>query len=287
MKPDEAFSALVGRIYDCALDSSLWPEVLGEITQAIGGKMADMIVSHPLERTQRIAALYNWPDELVALAQANAHINPGLPLGLTAPLCEPLCSTRDLDIQAFHSSRYWTSCYAGRGLYDYIVVPFQRTVTTVATWGVIGDEAKGPYGDEDIELARLLSPHIKRSVDISGLLGRERVEVGTLRAALEALASIIGPDGVIVRQPGRRGGAGPGSGVPRAQPPLDRSNVRGEEIHGDALLRTGSYEAAGSRCEPDRCKWANAACDLGRIGAGWGRDRKPRSPAPAGAGSRA
>lgn len=201
MKPDEAFSDLIGRIYDCALDTSLWSEVLGEITQAIGGKMADMIVSHPLERTQRIAALYNWPDELVALAQANAHINPGLPLGLTAPLCEPLCSTRDLDIKAFHSSRYWTSCYAGRGLYDYIVVPIQRTVTSVATWGVIGDEAKGPYGDEDIELARLLSPHIKRSVDISGLLGLERVEAGTLRAALEALASaalIIGPNGTIL-----------------------------------------------------------------------------------------
>jgi len=37
MKPDEAFSDLTGRIYDCALDTPQWPVVLGEITQALGG----------------------------------------------------------------------------------------------------------------------------------------------------------------------------------------------------------------------------------------------------------
>jgi hypothetical protein len=37
MKPDEAFSDLIGRIYGCALDTALWPVVLGEITQALGG----------------------------------------------------------------------------------------------------------------------------------------------------------------------------------------------------------------------------------------------------------
>ena len=52
MRPDQAFSDLIGQIYDCALDPSLWPTVLGEITHAIGGTMADMVVSHPLEGAQ-------------------------------------------------------------------------------------------------------------------------------------------------------------------------------------------------------------------------------------------
>jgi hypothetical protein len=39
MKTDEAFSTLVGRIYDCALDTFLWPEVLGAITHAVNGRM--------------------------------------------------------------------------------------------------------------------------------------------------------------------------------------------------------------------------------------------------------
>ncbi|MBM1170919.1 helix-turn-helix transcriptional regulator [Microvirga arabica] len=201
MKPDEAFSDLIGRIYDCALDTSLWPTALGEITEALGGVMADLVVSHPLERTQKFTILYNWPKDQIALAQANAPINPGLSLGLTAPLCKVFCSSRDLDIEAFHRSRYWQNCFAGRGLYDYVVTPITRTVTSFSTWGVVGSEAKGPYTDEEIELARLLSPHIKRAVEISGVIGQQRVEAGTLRAALEALATpalIIEPNGAIL-----------------------------------------------------------------------------------------
>src|SRR5690349_11835248 len=68
MKPDEAFSDLIGSIYDCALDMSLWPATLGEITEALGGVMADLIVSHPLERAQTYAVHYNWPEDQLALA---------------------------------------------------------------------------------------------------------------------------------------------------------------------------------------------------------------------------
>jgi len=201
MKPDEAFSDLVGKIYDCALDTSLWPEVLGKITNALGGAMADLTVSDPLKRQQVYAAHYNFPKDMIEKALANAPINPGLPLGLTAPLLKVFCSSRDLDIEAFHRSLYWRNCYAGRGLYDYVVTPVSRSVTTFRTRGVVGSESKNAFTDDDIELARLLSPHIKRVIEISGVIGRQRVEAGTLRAALEALATpalIVEPDGTIL-----------------------------------------------------------------------------------------
>jgi DNA-binding CsgD family transcriptional regulator len=65
---------------------------------------------------------------------------------------------------------------------------------------VLGDKARGPFSDEDLELARLLSPHIRRSVEISGMLGNQRVEASTLKSALNALASgalILEPQGTI------------------------------------------------------------------------------------------
>ncbi|MBO1907071.1 hypothetical protein J4G37_19430 [Microvirga sp. 3-52] len=199
MKPDRAFSDLIGRIYDCALDTSAWPVVLGEIADALGGVMADVTVVHPLEPKLTTAAVYNWPDELVERIQASSRINPTLAIGLTAPLCEPLCTTRDYP--DLHKSRYWRSCLAGRGLYDYVLAPVTRTVTSFSSWGVVGSEAKGPFTDEDLELARLLSPHIKRAVEISGVIGHQRVETGTLRSALDALATpalIVERDGTIL-----------------------------------------------------------------------------------------
>jgi DNA-binding CsgD family transcriptional regulator/PAS domain-containing protein len=199
MKPDEAFSDLIGRIYDCALDTSVWPTVLGEITQALGGIMGDLTVVHPLEPRMIVAAVHNWPDDLVERVQASSPINPTLSIGLTAALCEPLCTSRDYP--DLHQSRYWRNCFTDRDVYDYVLAPLTRTVTSFSSWGVVGSEDKGPFTNQDLELARLLSPHIKRSVEISGVIGHQRVEAGTLRAALEALATpalIVEPDGAIL-----------------------------------------------------------------------------------------
>lgn len=201
MKPDRAFSSLVGRIYDCALDMTLWTNVLGEITEAVGGAMTHVISADPLQGRQRYVLSWNLSDEHEALLLENAPHNPTLPFGLTLPLCEPIAASRQIDLDAFHRSRYWTTCFAGRGYYDCVAAPLTRTVSTFTAIGIFGDEAKGVYTDEDIEVARLLMPHIKRSLEIAGVLGRQRVEVDTLHAALDALndvALIIGPDNTIL-----------------------------------------------------------------------------------------
>lgn len=200
MKLDENASVLIGRIYDCALDTSLWPDVLGEITHLLNGRMGDLSVGNPLEGTGKVVAFHNWPPDVLERAQAYVRFNPVAPIGLTAPLCEPLCSTRDIDIEAFHNSRYWQTCFADGDHYDYLVTVIARTATSFGTWGVMGDKVRGPFSDEDLELARLLSPHIRRSVEISGMLGNQRIEAGTLKSALNALASgalILEPQGTI------------------------------------------------------------------------------------------
>lgn len=200
MKADEAFSNLIGRIYDCALDTSLWPEVLGELTQAVNGRMADLGVVDPLRGEVRHSATYNWPDDVRELNAAHYAISPGTSAALTYPLMEPFCTSRNLDIEAFHASRYWQICFAGRGYYDYLVTGLTRNVTHVSSWGVLGGEERGAFDDEDLELARLLSPHIRRAVEITDMLGYQRVTATTLRAALDALSAaavIVAPDGRI------------------------------------------------------------------------------------------
>lgn len=201
MERDQTFNNLVGRVYDCALDPTLWTNVLGEITEAIGGVMANVISADPIQGHQSSILKWNMPEDLAALVLENASINPTLPFGLTLPLCEPSCATRQIDIQAFHKSRYWITCFTGRGYYDCIAAPLTRTVSTFTAIGIFGDEAKGAYLDEDITFLRLLAPHIKRSLEIAGVLGRQRVEAETLDAVLDALASaalIIEADGTIL-----------------------------------------------------------------------------------------
>jgi hypothetical protein len=113
MKTDEAFSTLVGRIYDCALDTFLWPEVLGAITHAVNGRMGDLAVVNPLTGTGQLAAAYNWPDDVRELAYTHSSISPAAPVAMTAPMMEPLCSSRDLDIEAFHDAECHTGVRLG------------------------------------------------------------------------------------------------------------------------------------------------------------------------------
>ncbi|WP_262272418.1 helix-turn-helix transcriptional regulator [Microvirga yunnanensis] len=200
MEPDRELSDLIGRIYDCALDGSLWPDVLARITEALDGVMADLSVVDPLAGNGRVTAFHNWPQDVLELAMAHFSITPARGAILTFPLLEPMCTSRHLDIVAFHNSRYWKTCFAGRGYYDYLVTGLSRNVSRLSGWGVVGAESRGAFGDRDIELARLLSPHIQRALNISGALDDRRVEAGTLRGALDALAAaavIVEPGGRI------------------------------------------------------------------------------------------
>src|SRR4051794_12479406 len=71
MKPDEGFSNLIGRIYDCVLDTSLWPDVLREIAEAVNGVTGDLTVVNPIAGTGHMAAFYNWPDDVRELAHSH------------------------------------------------------------------------------------------------------------------------------------------------------------------------------------------------------------------------
>ena len=49
---DEELSGLIGRIYDCALDPALWPDVLTALCREMDFRMASLILAaQPYDRT--------------------------------------------------------------------------------------------------------------------------------------------------------------------------------------------------------------------------------------------
>lgn len=180
---------LVGRIHDCALDADRWPGVLAELTTTLRGSMADLSVIDPVQHTLHVQALHNWPHDLVERVQSLQHLNPTLSRAATAVLGEPMCSSRNLDIEAFHRTEYWQRCFGDGDYYDYLVVIVARSASIGSSWGVLGCRARGEFDQRDLAFARAVSPHIARAVRIAHLLDFHRVRAHTLDRALDALGA--------------------------------------------------------------------------------------------------
>ncbi|MBP1804781.1 helix-turn-helix transcriptional regulator [Rubellimicrobium aerolatum] len=200
MRVDPTFSDLVGRIYDCSLDKDLWPAVLGEICGVLNGKLADISVSDPLGRSFSVQASHGWEPELLARVIRHAPINPALPHGLVHPVGEPWCGSREMGVDRFRRSLYWRTCMEGQGTLDLVAVMITRKASEIGFWEVTGGEERGVFSDEDLDFARAITPHIRRAVEISGLIrnqaGTERSLHGMLER-LSAAALIVAPDGTI------------------------------------------------------------------------------------------
>ncbi len=200
MHPDKELSDLIGCIYDCALDKRRWPSVLEKLCDAMGGICAELSVLNTLTGASDIMALHNWTAEFLHAVQANIHTSPFNALGLVMPLAEPFCVSRDYGLEEMRRTPYWKRVIKGHGTSDYLIIPLKRTVAKLAYLGVNVSEARDVFSDQDIELARVLAPHVQRSIHISGLIEHRDIIEGTLRGMLETLAAaafIVRPDGSI------------------------------------------------------------------------------------------
>ncbi|MFC5567070.1 helix-turn-helix transcriptional regulator [Rubellimicrobium aerolatum] len=200
MQVDQAFSDLVGRIYDCSLDKDLWPAVLGEICGVLNGKLADISVSDPFGSSYEVYASHGWEPELLARVIRHAPINPALPHGLVHPVGEPWCGSREMGVERFQRSLYWRTCMAGEGTLDIVAVSITRKTNRIGFWEVTGSEERGVFSDEDLDFARAITPHIRRAVEISGLIRHQAGAERTLNEMLERLSAaalIVAPDGTI------------------------------------------------------------------------------------------
>ena len=195
----EAFSTLVGSIYDCALDPARWSPTLDAVAAAIRCQTACMVL-HEMTGDRLLIHLFSGvPTEDVAALDAIAHLYPdrwggtarynALPPGVPSVLSRvnPAgCESR--------ISQEW---YEPRGLVDNLMIGFPAVQGARTEIGLGRHRDEGPIGDDEIALARLLVPHLKRSLAIGRLLEVRAVERATLAAVLDGLAFgvlLVGPE---------------------------------------------------------------------------------------------
>jgi len=205
MIPNERLSDLIGAIYDCAIDPERWPQSMAAICQEIDC-LFSAIVLVDLDRSH-LKFFKDWNNDPVWRARLPkyyaelASFYRAAPGVLAGPIDEPLVLSRDLPAELWLQSRVYREWGKPRGISDMLQTVVLREARRVGGFFANRHISKGVAKDRDIEILRLLAPHIRRAVTISDLLDLKSLERQAFAATLDHLAAgviVVGPENRIL-----------------------------------------------------------------------------------------
>ncbi len=189
LKDPEFLSATIGAIYGCVLDPGRWTSVLSELAGLLQSPRAFLGVATSLGDTPTIVAAPGYTAQ--DLAAPEMVLNPMAPLSLIHPLDRPFVVSRDFGLPQLQATRYYREYLAPRDIVDAVAFVVTREGNAVGHWLIPTPPTRGPITAEESGALTLLAPHIRRAVEISRVLGVQRLEAETCRAALGQLDSPV------------------------------------------------------------------------------------------------
>ncbi|MGH6737317.1 MAG: helix-turn-helix transcriptional regulator [Methyloceanibacter sp.] len=189
MKQAEKVSALIGDVYDAALDPSLWPGVLRKAAAFVGGSSAALYSKDVSSRTGTVYYDDGSLDPHYTHLYFTTYIklDPTTTTLLLADIGEPM-ATRDLiPYDEFLQSRIYKEWVQPQGLVDCVNTLLDKSATSLAVFGVFRDRAHGIADEATRKRARLIVPHVRRAVLVSRVIELKTTAADTFAETLDGL----------------------------------------------------------------------------------------------------
>ncbi len=186
-------SDLIGRIYDCAIEPSRWPQTLAALCAALDCHVASLTL---LDRSSEPPTLFanfqsgaldphwvalhaagNYAAEAMAFFE-QALMQPGIDPDT------PLVISHIMDAAAYNELRVVKEWAGPQGFCDCMSIVVLDTPGRFATVDLIRHERQGLIGATEFAAFRMLAPHLRRAVAISNLLDLQSLETSALSTAL-------------------------------------------------------------------------------------------------------
>jgi DNA-binding CsgD family transcriptional regulator len=188
----KGFSQVVESIYECAVNPGLWEAAMRRARAVLGAENAVLALidseSHKILLTRDVGLEPGW-----ALTQAPYIEEQNLFLERTLTrmhsLDEPVVMTRLMTPAEQAASPYLNEYTFPLGFADLMSMMLIHTPCRHARFdmGFRRNETQGAVTDEQLEMARLLLPHIRRAVMISDVLDIRTIERDRMSETLDLL----------------------------------------------------------------------------------------------------
>jgi DNA-binding CsgD family transcriptional regulator len=189
----EALSALIGAIYDAALDADVWPDALGKSAKYLSGVGALLFTK---DATTRSFALHHAdarldPGFVKLYAEKYSKIDPSTNAHYFADMGEPVSMIDFGPIDEFRTTRIYREWAQPQGLVDFLTVSIDKNATTVAMYGLFRHERQGLVDDDTRRRTRLIAPHIRRAVLIGRAIDLKAAQAASFADAFDRLSSAM------------------------------------------------------------------------------------------------
>jgi PAS domain-containing protein len=188
MHETERLSALIGDIYDAALDPTLWVGVLAKSAAFVGGPAASLYSRDVAKRTMAAAYQYGLDPRYVQLAeQKYIKLDPTALGYFIADIEQPVCTADVMPYDEFLASRFYQKWGKPQGLVDTVHAMLDKSVTSSAAFVVFRHQRDGLVNDEARRRMRLVVPHFRRAVLIGKVIDLKRAEAASLADTLDGI----------------------------------------------------------------------------------------------------
>jgi DNA-binding CsgD family transcriptional regulator/PAS domain-containing protein len=184
---------IIGLIYDAVIDRAGWQEVIDRLRLYVGAQVAALAAQGFPRGNVIVQAASNIPAEFLA-AMGNygddvVNMWGGAAYFATLPLEEPRLQTTVTDFGQWEQYRYYTEWGRPQGLVDQVAMLLARDATMFGSLGLgIHESGKVP-SERVMDGLRVIAPHLRRAVVISGMLDVSAAAALTFRSALEATSA--------------------------------------------------------------------------------------------------
>lgn len=193
MSDREQFSALIGRIYDAALDPAQRTDVLDKIAGFTGGHSGGLLSKYALSRSENLYCyIGDAPESLQVYSESYPRLNSTVdPLSVGIG---QIVSTTDLaPYDEFRRGRFYREWARPHGWVDIASAVIERSATSCTFLSVARHEASGMVDDEMRRRMALVIPHVRRALLIGKTINHKEAEAICFTDILDRLS-----DGMIL-----------------------------------------------------------------------------------------
>ena len=189
MPLEEQLSALIGDIYDAALDPALWPAALRGAASFVGGMAGSLYTKDATSKSGYI----HYDDGVLERRYIDLYFEKFVKFDPTTTrhfftAVEQAVSTADIMLyDEFAKTRFYQEWARPQHLVDHLSAVLDKSLTSVSLFGVFRHERDGLVDDEARRRMALIVPHVRRAVLIGRVLEQKATETAALADALDTI----------------------------------------------------------------------------------------------------